>query len=176
LDGLQFPFGTTIDELGPGEINTALQAVYVLTEEDLTEGFVVNQASVRAETPEGDFVTDMSDNESNSFDEPTIVTFNVDTVIVYNLVSPNIAGYEVLFIKGINFFPENTVEIYNRWGVLVYETKGYNNESKAFRGISEGRVTVDKSTGLPEGTYYYVLKYVRGGDTKEKTGFLHLTR
>jgi uncharacterized repeat protein (TIGR01451 family) len=176
LDGLQFPFGTTIDELGPGEINTALQAVYVLTEEDLTEGFVVNQASVRAETPEGDFVTDMSDNDSNSFDEPTIVTFDVDTVIVYNLVSPNIAGYEVLFIKGINFFPENTVEIYNRWGVLVYETRGYNNESKAFRGISEGRVTVDKSTGLPEGTYYYVLKYVRGGDTKEKTGFLHLTR
>jgi hypothetical protein len=24
-------------------------------------------------------------------------------------------------------YPENTVEIYNRWGVLVFETTGYNN-------------------------------------------------
>ncbi|WP_155959412.1 gliding motility-associated C-terminal domain-containing protein, partial [Flavobacterium succinicans] len=24
-------------------------------------------------------------------------------------------------------YPENTVEIYNRWGVLVFEVEGYDN-------------------------------------------------
>jgi hypothetical protein len=33
-------------------------------------------------------------------------------------------------------YPENTVEIYNRWGVLVFETTGYNNVTNAFNGIS----------------------------------------
>ncbi len=178
LPGLQWnvPTPATIPMLAPGEIFTGFQATYFLTQADINAGFVENQASVRAETPEGGFVTDISDDDSNSFDEPTIVTFDGCTIKVYNLVSPIIAGYEVLNIQGINCYPDNTVEIYNRWGVLVYETKGYNNDTKAFRGISEGRVTVDKSAGLPEGTYFYVLKYVSGGNTMEKTGFLHLTR
>jgi hypothetical protein len=29
-------------------------------------------------------------------------------------------------------YPENTVEIYNRWGVLVFETTGYNNVTECF--------------------------------------------
>jgi hypothetical protein len=39
---------------------------------------------------------------------------------------------------------DNTVEIYNRWGVLVFERAGYNNDDRAFRGVSEGRVTSNK--------------------------------
>jgi hypothetical protein len=44
-------------------------------------------------------------------------------------------------------------------GVLVYETKGYNNTSNAFEGISAGRSTIQQSTGLPTGTYFYILSY-----------------
>jgi hypothetical protein len=43
-------------------------------------------------------------------------------------------------------------------GVLVYETKGYNN-TNAFEGISAGRSTIQQSTGLPTGTYFYILSY-----------------
>jgi hypothetical protein len=32
-------------------------------------------------------------------------------------------------------YPENTVEIYNRWG-SSFETTGYNNVTNAFNGIS----------------------------------------
>ncbi len=178
LPGLvwNLPTPVTIPELLPGESFTGIQAVYYLTQEDLDRGQVTNQASVRAVAANGEIVEDISDDDSNNFDDPTVIVLDGCTVKVYNLVSQTIAGYEHLHIQGIECYPNNSVMIYNRWGVLVYETTGYNNEDKAFRGISEGRVTVDKSTGLPEGTYYYILKYVKEGQPIEKAGFLHLTR
>ncbi|WP_264521008.1 hypothetical protein [Flavobacterium sp. N1994] len=36
-------------------------------------------------------------------------------------------------------------------GVLVYEADNYDNSSKKFIGISEGRATVSKSQELPTG-------------------------
>ena len=100
------------------------------------------------------------------------------TVKVYNAVSPNDDGKNDFFrIEGIELYPENTVEIYNRWGVLVYERKGYNNLDKTFKGMSEGRVTVNQSEQLPTGTYYYVLKYIDGkGVGHEKAGYLYINR
>jgi hypothetical protein len=44
-------------------------------------------------------------------------------------------------------------------GSLVFERTGYNNDDRAFRGVSEGRVTVKQAEELPEGTYYYILRY-----------------
>ncbi|WP_211285301.1 T9SS type B sorting domain-containing protein, partial [Capnocytophaga canimorsus] len=78
----------------------------------------------------------------------------------YNAISINDDGSnDVFYIKGIEGYPNNTVRIYNRWGVKVFEAHGYNNTTKAFRGISNGRVTVDVDKKLPQGTYYYVLEY-----------------
>ncbi|MET3022557.1 gliding motility-associated C-terminal domain-containing protein, partial [Flavobacterium hydatis] len=56
-------------------------------------------------------------------------------------------------------YPDNTVEIYNRWGVLVFETRNYNNTTNAFDGFSRGRTTVSEPSGLPTGTYFYILNY-----------------
>jgi gliding motility-associated-like protein len=67
------------------------------------------------------------------------------SVVVHNAFSPNGDGINEKFvidnIDDTVCYPDNTVEIYNRWGVLVYETKGYNNTSNAFEGISAGRST-----------------------------------
>jgi hypothetical protein len=61
--------------------------------------------------------------------------------------------------------------------VLVYETDNYNNSDKAFRGVSEGRVTVSQSSELPTGTYYYVLIYKDSdGNGHQKAGYLYLNR
>ena len=69
------------------------------------------------------------------------------------------------------------VEIYNRWGVLVYETKNYDNLGRRFEGISEGRATVNKSAELPTGTYFYIIEYTTtDGQTVNKDGYLYLTR
>ncbi|QYS87781.1 gliding motility-associated C-terminal domain-containing protein [Flavobacterium oreochromis] len=101
-----------------------------------------------------------------------------DEIVIYNHMTPNGDGYNDIFlIDGIDKFPNNTVEVYNRWGVLVYEAIGYNNNDRAFRGISTGRVTINQLEQLPEGTYYYMFKYVNAeGVTKEKAGYLYINR
>jgi gliding motility-associated-like protein/uncharacterized repeat protein (TIGR01451 family) len=169
--------GSAIASLGLTEINsTAYSAIYTITQLDINFGKVTNQAIVTGFTPQLVLV------ESNS---NTVITILEDkpivepacTIKIFNAVSPNGDGNnDVLRIDGIECYPENTVEIYNRWGVLVFERNGYNNEDKAFIGISEGRVTVNKKEALPVGTYYYIFKY-KDQDNKqqEKAGYLYIS-
>ena len=100
---------------------------------------------------------------------------------VHNAFSPNGDTVNEIFVidqlEQVDCFPTNTVEIYNRWGVLVYETNQYNNNTRVFTGKSEGRVTVDKGAQLPTGTYFYVLNYTtKEGETKHKEGYLFLNQ
>ena len=99
-------------------------------------------------------------------------------ITVYNFVSVDHDGInEVFIIDGIINYPDNNVQIFNRWGVLVFEINGYNNLNRSFFGQSEGRDTINKNANLPEGTYYYVLKYTKpiSRIRMEKTGYLYLT-
>ncbi|WP_205627548.1 T9SS type B sorting domain-containing protein, partial [Myroides marinus] len=72
----------------------------------------------------------------------------------------------------------NTVEIYNRWGLKVYDTKSYDSAGNVFRGYSDGRVTIDKGEKLPTGTYFYIVNYEykdkSGSRMIKKSGYLHL--
>ncbi|WP_158962917.1 gliding motility-associated C-terminal domain-containing protein [Myroides fluvii] len=104
-------------------------------------------------------------------------------IVIYNLVTPDGDGKNDYFIiDNIKKYPNNTVEIYNRWGVKVYETRGYDplgdGSSNVFKGYSEGRVTIDKSKKLPSGTYYYVVTYEykdqNGSRMIKKAANLHL--
>jgi gliding motility-associated-like protein len=115
----------------------------------------------------------------------TFIVGQVDpcgNVVVHNAITPNNDALnlnEFFYIENIEqacHLP-NSVEIFNRWGVLVYEVKNYDNNTKKFVGISEGRATVNKSAELPTGTYFYVIKYATsGGTTVAKDGYLYLTR
>ena len=99
----------------------------------------------------------------------------IDDLVVYNAVSPNGDGKNDKFlIEGINKYPNNTVEIYNRWGVKVYEANGYNENDRMFEGYSDGRATVNRGEKLPTGTYFYILKYSDGKKSKEKSGYLYI--
>ncbi|MFE3872751.1 gliding motility-associated C-terminal domain-containing protein, partial [Flavobacterium sp. ZS1P70] len=113
------------------------------------------------------------------------IVLGCGNVTVHNAFSPNGDGINENFIidniDDTNCYPDNTVEIYNRWGVLVYETTAYNNTSKVFKGISEGRTTISQSSGLPTGTYFYILNYtsvdgVGNIITNKKDGYLYLTK
>ncbi|MDH3699317.1 MAG: gliding motility-associated C-terminal domain-containing protein, partial [Flavobacteriaceae bacterium] len=98
-----------------------------------------------------------------------------DIEIFSDLIGPDIDdGY--LRIMNIDSFPENTVEIYNRWGVKVFETQGYDNGNNVFRGISNGRATIQANEELPTGVYYYIIKYMRGNEGLTKTGYLYINR
>lgn len=96
-------------------------------------------------------------------------------LIVYNAISPNGDGINDAFhIKGIDQYPDNKVEIYNRWGVKVFDTKSYNESDNMFRGYSDGRATINRGEKLPTGTYFYILKYNNTKKVVEQSGYLYI--
>jgi gliding motility-associated-like protein len=102
-------------------------------------------------------------------------------IIVHNAFSPNNDGINENFvienIENRTCYPSNKVEIYNRWGILVYETNNYDNNVNAFKGISEGRTTLNKSDQLPAGTYFYLLEFTDDqGINYKRDGYLYLSR
>jgi gliding motility-associated-like protein len=104
-----------------------------------------------------------------------------ESIVIHNAFTPNGDSINEFFsiehIEDFTCYPTNKVEIYNRWGVLVYETDNYDNSSKKFVGISEGRATVSKSQELPTGTYFYIIQWTTtDGQTVNKDGYLYLTR
>jgi len=100
-------------------------------------------------------------------------------ILVHNVLSPNNDNYNDRFIiDRIENFPDNSVEIFNRWGQLVYKSNSYDNTSNAFNGISQNKETINKNDELPDGTYFYVIKYKKpiSGIIKQKAGYLYLSK
>ena len=101
-------------------------------------------------------------------------------VEIFNAVSPNGDGKNDFFlIEGIDCFPKNSLQIFNRWGVNVFEINGYDNVKNVFAGFSDGRASISRSKLLPTGTYFYILNYefsVKGStpQNKEKSGYLYI--
>ncbi|MEP0086368.1 MAG: Ig-like domain-containing protein [Maribacter dokdonensis] len=98
-----------------------------------------------------------------------------DISIESDLLNPNI-NEGVFTITNIESFPNNTVKIYNRWGVLVFETSGYDNNGNAFKGLSNGRVTIKKNDELPVGVYFYIIDYANDQQNKSMNGYLYINR
>lgn len=101
-----------------------------------------------------------------------------EEIEVFNVITPNGDGiHDILRISGLENYPNNTLKIYNRWGVSVYNTRAYNTEGNVFDGTSEGRVTVDQDRKLPVGTYFYILDYqLPNGENKTLSGYLYINR
>jgi gliding motility-associated-like protein/uncharacterized repeat protein (TIGR01451 family) len=187
--------GGPIAQLEPGEVDsTTFTAIYIINDQDIGNGEVVNQATVTGEDIEGTIVeddsddpTDLTNNDNNGDgdpDDPTVVTlpFVLDTTFeIFNGITPNGDGLNDYFqIVGIENWPNNNVKIFNRWGVLVFETDGYggsDGKQNVFRGISEGRTTVQKNEELPTGTYFYILTFPADNPGKaDYTGYLYINR
>ncbi len=105
----------------------------------------------------------------------------VCVLVVHNAFSPNNDGrndhFQIDNSENRECFPSVKVEVYNRWGVLVFESNDYDNGSRAFKGISEGRTTINKNDGLPTGTYFYIIQYTTSdGKTENKDGYLYLSK
>ena len=93
------------------------------------------------------------------------------------IITPDNDGTNDFFrIENIESFPNNTVQVYNRWGIIVYELSGYDNSNNSFRGISNGRVTISTDAELPVGVYFYVIKYIYEGTNLSKAGYLYINR
>jgi gliding motility-associated-like protein len=77
-----------------------------------------------------------------------INTTTPECVFIPNAFSPNGDGqHDLWIIENLDYYNEVKVEIYNRWGNLVYENDAYNND---WDGTAKGGK-------LPGGSYYYVI-------------------
>lgn len=85
----------------------------------------------------------------------------VESIRRINLISPNDDGMnDVLEFRGVEKFGPNKLEVYNRWGSLVYQKVDYQLDEERFDGTKNGRL-------LPAGNYYYVLSFATG-DIRQK--------
>lgn len=98
-------------------------------------------------------------------------------IIIYNSIKREATDMsDRLYIDDISYFPNNSIQIFNRYGRLVWETKGYNNATNAFKGNSNVSFFFQKDENLPDGTYFYILNYFNFIDQiqREKKGYLQL--
>ncbi|MBC7775402.1 MAG: gliding motility-associated C-terminal domain-containing protein [Phycisphaerae bacterium] len=95
------------------------------------------------------------------------VTISCDKILVFKGISPNGDGRnDTWHILGIEQFPDNTVQVFNRWGNLVFEQKYYTNAT-AWGGQWNEK-------DLPDGTYFYLIEL--GGNAGKLSGWLQILR
>ncbi len=83
--------------------------------------------------------------------------------------SPNGDGVnDQWVVPNIENYPNNRVNIFDRGGKLVYSTTGYNNTDNAFEGLANASSAISRSSGLPDGVYYYVID-LGNGETRKGT-------
>ena len=111
----------------------------------------------------------LSATDANGCKDSLKVTVTCSFGKVPQLLTPNGDGHnDTWVIPGIDKYPDAVVEVYNRWGNLVYKATPYLND---WAGISAGMLTVGKDK-LPAGTYFYVITLTKGA--KAITGYLEL--
>jgi gliding motility-associated-like protein len=97
----------------------------------------------------GSYSVTVTDANTCSRNETYTVNDSSGQVVVHNGITPNNDGYnDTWIIDYIQDYPNNDVKVYDKWGDLVWEQHGYNNN---WEGIGL------KNEKLPDGTYYYVL-------------------
>jgi gliding motility-associated-like protein len=87
-------------------------------------------------------------------------------IVVHNVITPNGDGLnDTWIIDCIENFPDNNVQIFNRWGDRVNNFTHYDNTAQVWKGTNyDGK-------HIPDGTYYYVLQLK---NLKTRTGWVLL--
>jgi len=84
--------------------------------------------------------------------------------------SPNGDGINDLFvIRGIDIYPANTFQVFNRWGDILFSASPYLNtwDGKTKNGLQVG------GDDLPVGTYFYTLDLGNGSTIYKGTIYLN---
>ncbi len=137
-----------------------------------------NTAVATAQGPAGGKTVDVSmvgtNPDPNDNGDPTengeneLTPVILDPLVIPHGYSPNSDGvHDTFYIRGLTRLTAD-VQIYNRWGNLVYQQRNYQNN---WNGHSNTGLRVNSE--LPDGTYYYVIKL---NDNRKFAGYLTLAR
>ncbi|HEX5170221.1 MAG TPA: HYR domain-containing protein [Cyclobacteriaceae bacterium] len=107
----------------------------------------------------------------------TTCTFNITVaykevkIEVVELVTPNGDGVnDEWIITDLDQFTNNRVTIFDRWGNVIYQASGYDNESVVWKGENS------KGSLVPTGTYYYTIEVDYRAEKVKQTGFIELVQ
>ena len=105
---------------------------------------------------------------------PTKFVIPVIDIFIPSGFSPNRDGVNDLFVITRPFNTSISLEIYNRWGNLVYRSRDYKNDWDG-RGNQPNNILGEP---LPDGTYYYIVNATdkTTGSVKQFAAFITLKR
>tara|TARA_Y100000815_G_scaffold275805_1_gene318073 strand:+ start:51 stop:872 length:822 start_codon:yes stop_codon:yes gene_type:complete len=117
------------------------------------------------------YITSSSPTDEDSGNNESSVEIDPECLKVFNEFSPNDDGKnDTFFVRCIEKYPNNHLEIYNRDGSLIYETDSYKNGW----GGTSNQAGFAGSGRIPSGTYYYVLDLRDGSEVL--TGWVYIAR
>ena len=127
---------------------------------DITQGFVSSQSFV----PDNYEVLTLA----SSFGDPQEI-ITIDNF----LVTPNGDGNnDSLIIPELEQSPNNALQIFDRYGLKVFEMENYTDEFQGF--ANTGTILMGKEKGLPVGVYFFIVE-MKDLDL-DFQGFLYLAR
>lgn len=97
---------------------------------------------------------------------------NINKVKISKAVTANGDQWNEYFVVGGQEacgFPID-VQIFNRWGAIVYRSNDYKND---WNGFSNNN-SIEASKNVPSGTYYYIA-HIKGSGLKPFTGALYVS-
>lgn len=110
-----------------------------------------------------------------SSDSVLYVLLDCETIVIPDAFSPNGDGTnDVFYIPNLQYYPNNNIKIFNRWGALVYSSAPYKND---WDGTDTNSGAL--GTELPSATYYYVLDLGEVYEQEQRsvfTGYVYLKR
>ncbi len=175
VDTLRINTSTIVEAMFNDSINGVFDTIYILEQPTFGTAIMDGDGTITY-TPNEDYCDTAIPDEMtyvlcNTFGcDTTTVSFYVtcSDLIIYTGFSPNGDGVNDLFyIEGVESFPNNELNIFNRWGNEVYFAQGYLN---TWDGSWNGKI-------LPDGTYFYVFQYENeSGETIEESGYIQINR
>lgn len=115
----------------------------------------------------GDYEVIVSD--ANGCQKLVTTTLGADCgeLIFYDVITPNGDGQnDTWWVEGLEAFPENELEIYDRWGTLVFRQRAYDNTWAGTR---------TNGTSLAAGAYFFVL-HLNDPSAGQRAGSITLIR
>ena len=140
-------------------------------------GVLLNQAEQTAKSPYGVFKIISNDPTVGNgvlVRNPTKFTIPIIDIFIPEGFSPNHDGTNDFFVITKPFNTTISMELFNRWGNLVYKAPDYKNEFDG-RGNQPNRVLGEE---LPDGTYYYIIiaTNTATGTVRKFAGFITIKR
>ena len=97
-----------------------------------------------------------------------------DEVYVSQVITNNNDGVnDTWMIYNIEYYPNNYVEVFNRWGDSVFQRKGYNNDWNGHFDVGSKRIT---NISLPESSAYYYRLDKDGDGSVDHQGWIYITK